>query len=120
MEKLHIDAFPYSNGTKSQIIQVRTLDTLKDSFVLQSPTLLKIDVQGFEIQVLQGAKNILRDIDYIIIEMSFRKLYKDQGLFDEVYTVLNNNGFQFQGPLTQMDHPRTKEVLQIDGLFVKT
>jgi FkbM family methyltransferase len=120
IEKLHLDAFPYSKGTTLQKIRIRTLDGLKESMVLQSPTLLKIDVQGFETQVLQGAKNILRDIDYIIVEMSLRKLYKDQGLFDEVYTILIKNGFEFRGPLAQLDNPETKEVLQIDALFIKS
>ena len=64
--------------------------------------------------------NNLHTIDYILVEMSFKKLYKDQGLFDELYTFLKKYGFEFRGPVAQLDHPKTKEVLQIDGLFVKS
>ena len=119
MEKLHIEAFPYSNGRQIDNIQVRTLDNFYGTASLRSPILLKVDVQGYETKVIEGAKKILRDIDYIIIEMSFRKLYKGQGLFDDIYKSLVEIGFEYHGHIGQLNHPRTNELLQIDGLFLR-
>ena len=39
---------------------------------------MKIDVQGYEYQVLKGASKILDKINYIIIELSSNKIYKKQ------------------------------------------
>ena len=53
-------------------VPVRRLDSIIGSDV-QKPVLLKIDTQGFELEVLAGASNILKDIDLIIIECSFHE-----------------------------------------------
>ena len=118
MDDLHKEAFPYSAEERIQKIKVKRLDTILAKKSLSRPVLMKIDVQGYETFVLDGAVQTLRQIDYIICELSFRSLYKDQALFEEVYEKLVNKGFRFMGHMGELQHPQTKEVLQIDGLFI--
>ena len=56
---------------------------------------LKLDVQGAELDVLRGATNSLAHGIAIDIEVEFCELYKSQPLFDEVFSFLRTAGFEF-------------------------
>ena len=121
MEELHKEAFPESSkGQETKAIQVK-VDTLDNFFATEKPVqniLLKIDVQGFEGEVIAGATNMLKYVKVVILEMSLVKLYKDQPLFHDIYTMMYNHGFRFHGNLAQMLHPVTGEVVQLDAIFI--
>jgi FkbM family methyltransferase len=120
MAHLHKEAFPYSAGHSLEKVNLRTLDSMLDTESLRRPVLMKIDVQGYEKCVLLGAGKTLEHTDYVVCEMSLRSLYEGQPLFDEVYRYLTNLGFCFSGQLTELRHPKSCEILQIDGLFLRT
>ena len=122
MEEFHKEAFPYtSEGQASEAlkIQVRTLDGLLRDKSLAENILLKIDVQGFELETLAGAVETLARSKVVIIEMSFAYLYEGQPLFHEVYETMYGHGYRFRGSLAQMLHPETGEIVQTDAIFVK-
>ncbi|KAB2880961.1 FkbM family methyltransferase [bacterium] len=119
MENLHKEAFPYTAGESLEEIQTVCLDDVLAERVLKRPLLIKIDVQGYEKYVLEGAEKTLLISDHILCEMSFRSLYKGQALFDDINDYLRDKGFIFRGPYDSLKHPETGEVLQIDGLFSK-
>ena len=56
---------------------------------------IKLDVQGAELDVLKGATNSLAHTLAIDIEVEFCELYKDQPLFDQVFSFLRKSGFEF-------------------------
>ena len=118
MDDLHKQAFPYTAGERLEKVQIQTLDAVLAGKRIERPLLMKIDVQGYEKFVFEGASETLKQTDYIVCEMSFRSLYKGQALFDEVYRLLIDAGFQFRGHIGEVQHPESTEVLQIDGLFV--
>jgi FkbM family methyltransferase len=60
-------------------------------------TLLKIDTQGFELEVLRAAEDALGDIEAIYCEASFLRLYKEQPLASDVISYLNQKGFTLRG-----------------------
>ncbi len=117
MDELHKNAFPYSAKYKEEKIMTARLDDIININNYKRPILMKIDVQGYENYVIEGAIKTMKSIDYIICEMSFQTLYKDQILFDDLYKIISNKGFKFLGPVTVNKHPITKIPLQIDGLF---
>ncbi len=119
MGDIHKDAFPYSAKEKSEVVQVDTLDNILSGKKLEEPILMKIDVQGNERAVLNGAIKTLEKTNYLLCELSFFHLYKGQALFDEVYDQITNMGFKFNGQLGGVSHPITKVDLQIDGLFLR-
>jgi len=121
MEELHKKAFPYTKGGQSKEsipVQVKTLDGSLADRKLAGNILLKIDVQGYEMEAIEGAKGIMAKTKIAILEMSFATLYAGQPLFHDVYEKMHELGFRFHGSLAQMLHPETGEVMQTDAIFV--
>jgi FkbM family methyltransferase len=119
MAEVHKTIFPYTRESKPETIFIKTLDSMSDQIEYLSRVLLKVDVQGFELEVLKGAKQSLKSIAIIIIETSYLELYESQPLFDDIYTFLKDSGFIYYGNFDQMPDPKTGLVLQSDAIFVK-
>ncbi|GAA4752112.1 FkbM family methyltransferase [Actinomycetospora chibensis] len=78
--------------------------------------LLKIDVQGLELEVLKGLGEQIRGFADIYLECSFRHLYEGQALGTEIIAYLSSRGFQ----LIAIENPargESHEILQADLLF---
>ena len=73
------------------LINIKTLDKVFKNISLKK-TLLKIDVEGYEIYVLNGASKKIKEIPYILIEHQFGNHY--QTSFKEVKVFLLKNGFK--------------------------
>jgi len=122
MEDLHKRAFPQSSEGQSPEpinVNVNTLDKIFSDIQPEKNILLKIDVQGFEAEVINGASGLLSITTIVLIEMSFVKLYKNLPLFHDIYTLMYAQGFKFRGTLAQMLQADTGEVVQIDAIFIK-
>ncbi len=120
MTNLHREAFPISaedGGTER--IQIRRLDDLARELDLKDALLVKVDVQGFEANVIRGGCQTLSRAEVLIVETSFQTLYQGQPLFDDVYQMLKSLGFSYAGNWDQLLDPRTGFVLQADGIFLK-
>jgi hypothetical protein len=80
---------------------------------------LKIDVQGFERQVLDGAGEALRRFDAIELELSVTALYAGQPSLVEMLPLLSNRGFRPVSlePILLDDDGR---LMELDGLFART
>ena len=88
-----IHRFP---GTAEKSVVSVPLETLDDALAAERlirPCLLKVDVQGYEFEVLQGATQTLREVDEILVELSFAELYVGQHLAADVIEVLTSAGF---------------------------
>ena len=114
-----IEAFPFSGKVTKEKIIIKRLDDVREKLSLQKQILMKIDVQGFELNVLKGAKNSLQDVKLIIIETSFFELYQDQPLFKDIYNFLIQHGFNYFGCFEQIIDSRDGKVLQSDSIFIK-
>jgi FkbM family methyltransferase len=108
---------PSDNQTAETIdVPVVRLDAALSPNDLQAPSLLKIDVQGYELKVLDGARELLPAIDYILVEAAFKPWYEDQPLFADIYSYLTDRGFQLRAPVDVLRNP-AGVVTQIDVLF---
>ena len=81
--------------------------------------LVKIDVQGFEKQVIEGGKNVLSKARIIILEVSYEPLYLGQPTFKEIYDELYSLGFEFHGNIEYLRNPKDLSILQSDALFIR-
>jgi FkbM family methyltransferase len=96
----------------------RLSDFLERSQIKQ-PALLKVDVQGFEIEVLKGCKELLRSFQHIYVECSYIELYEGQALVADVIDLLHTSGFRLRGTFNQSNVPG-KGPVQADFLFERT
>jgi FkbM family methyltransferase len=99
-------------------IEVRTarLDDVLELDSLERPLLLKIDVQGAELEVLRGAERLLELADEVFLEASFMEFYSGQALAGEVIAHLHGRGFELSG-VFGMKRDRAGRCLQADLLF---
>jgi len=90
--------FPKTGKVGSEHISIYTLDYfLKNKKInFQENVLLKIDVQGYEYDVLKGAESSLELVKYIYIEVSFLELYSGQKLSDDISLFLIKKGFKLK------------------------
>ena len=80
-------------GIKETIVVPKDrLENVLSADDVRRPCLLKIDVQGGELDVLRGIGPFVDVIDYIYLEVSFIELYEGQPLFPEINEFLNSVG----------------------------
>jgi FkbM family methyltransferase len=96
-------------------VEVRRLEDCLDPAGLPAPVLLKIDVQGAELQVLRGCR-VLDSVDFIYCELSFVDLYEGQPRAEELIVYLAGRGFGLAGVFNQVSTSRFGPT-QADFLF---
>jgi FkbM family methyltransferase len=83
--------------TIKQEIKSTTLDLYFKKIKTHDGIFLKIDTEGAEGLVLKGGEKFLKRVAIIHIETYFKKMYKDQLVFAEIYDYLRSKGFTFTG-----------------------
>lgn len=116
-----------SNAEKTDIIyteeiQIKKLDTLTPQLVTPfEKTLLKIDTQGFEKDVLLGALESLPKFTLLQVEMSLFHLYAGETLFYDMIHFLHQHDFRLYAlEGDNLSNKKTGQLLQIDGIFINT
>ncbi len=114
----HVESEPQSKYIGQQEIGIKRLDEIFEELCnVSNNIMLKIDVQGFEKEVLQGASNSLKSIDVVQLEMSIVPLYKDEMLFCEMIKYLKDLGFELFSLENGYFNSTTGQLLQVDGVF---
>ncbi len=121
MLDMHLRNAPESRYQATERVKVSTLDSALEP-VLSKDTrvLLKIDTQGFEYNVIMGAKSLLRQVCLIECELSLAPLYEGQHLFQDMLNLLGENGFKpvhFEPVFSDLN---TGYCLQVDGTFTRS
>ena len=114
----HSVAAPDSRYVGTETTQVNRLDDLV-SLTAQDRVLLKIDVQGYEKRVLDGAPRILANCRALIVEMSLLPLYESQILAQQLWEFLDKAGFEVWSFEPEFRSPDSGRLLQMDGYFVR-
>lgn len=99
-------------------VPVQRLDDLSDHWKGRIRQLLKIDVQGFELNVVRGAVETLKSCAYVYTECSEVALYDGQALRGEVEAFLQKQGFVIQGRYNEQKS--NGQLIQADYLFVRS
>jgi FkbM family methyltransferase len=117
----HIEGAPESKIIGKEKVQVFPLDEIAPSLMKDCKNIfLKIDVQGFELEVLKGAKNILDKAKGVEMEISLVPLYKDQKwLLSEILEFMTNKGFTLVSIVPAFTDHKTGKVLQCNGIFFR-
>lgn len=110
--------FPGTREAGTRTIEVRRLDEVVSADDLVGSSLLKIDVQGFELELLRGAESLLSHIDAIYVECSFVELYTGQALAADVIAFLSERGFRLEG-IYNPSYDADGRAIQADFAFEK-
>jgi hypothetical protein len=97
-------------------VDVVRLDDIVKARKLPWPDLIKLDVQGYELEVLKGAADAIQHAKAAILEVSFVEYYQGQCFFDGVVEHMAKSGFLIYafGVNTLLGRP----IHQTDVLFV--
>ncbi len=102
-------------------IEVKTLDSIFDSMKMDDKSIfLKMDVQGFESNVISGAKQHLSHIKAIQLEMPLEKTYNGGGDFYELDTLLRQNEFKLISIDSGYYNPENGFNIEVDGIYCNT
>lgn len=116
----HLESAPQAEYTGEEQIEVRTLDSEFPTYYRHGEQVyLKIDTQGYERFVLEGANQSLDAIRGIQIEMSLVPLYDGEMLYREVIDYMDARGFKLVSLEPGFSDAKTGQLLQVDGLFFR-
>jgi FkbM family methyltransferase len=117
---LYVENTAHYDAANLQVREVASarLDTVAARERLAAPDLIKIDVQGAEIDVLAGAGETLRDASALIVELSLIDYNRKAPLIAETMAAVDRAGFTC-ADLCEVHRTDRNFVLQLDLLFVR-
>jgi FkbM family methyltransferase len=115
-----VEADPETAFVDSEECEVTTLDILRGQLVRPDErAFLKLDVQGYELEVLQGAEETLRQVEALDVELAVVRLYQGAPLLSDVVRHLDERGFGLVSIDPGFTQRRTGAILEVDGLFAR-
>ena len=116
----HKSALPSSGYVGRESVPLRRLD---DEFAQARRNargvMLKLDTQGYELQVLSGGSETLRVATLVSIEMSLVPLYSGAPSFIDLHQMLVREGFDMASIEPVFSDPATGKLLQVDGVYLR-
>ncbi len=118
IDERHAESTPDSAYVGKETVPTVRLDTLWDDVVRDADRVfLKIDVQGFEMEVLRGAEAVLDRLHGIQVELSLVPLYVGAPAWREVVDWIAERGFELAG--IEPAFVERGRLLQVDGIFLR-
>lgn len=100
------------------VLETRTLDDVCEERGVDSIDLLKIDVQGYELEVLRGGTRVLCNTRSALLEVEFCPIYEGGPLFTEVLQYMGDLGFHLSAIVGQ-HRSHDGRLLHADALFIR-
>ncbi len=97
---------------------MQTIDSIIKSTGMIAPNFLKLDVQGYELEVLKGAQNTLSKISVVLTEVNLIDIHKGAPLLDELVLFMRDAGFLAYDICGLARRPLDKALWQADVIFV--
>ena len=110
-----------SHARKQQKIKSSKLkDEIPNELKKYTNNLIKIDVQGAELKVLEGLDDLINNFEVVILEVSIHQYNKDAPLFDQVLDFMKKKNFKLYDifDLKRLGYQKSF-LLQFDCIFVR-
>ena len=118
MLPFHIKSAPRSQYIGRETVEIKTLDSMMDDLCSMGANIyLKIDTQGYESKVINGAERSLAHINTVQLEMSLIPLYQDASLFIDMHKLLSQKGYTLVSIEPGFCDKNTGQLLQVDGIY---
>ena len=116
----HASAAPESAYVSAEKVPIFRLDTVATPYLEKARNpFLKIDTQGYEWHVLDGASAIVPRMRGVLCELSLVPLYEGQRLWLEIIRRLEHEGFTLWSIQMGFTDPRDGRTLQVDAIFFR-
>lgn len=121
MLSAHEAAAPESRYTGTERVEVRTLDEIAQEHLGPGPgrIFLKVDAQGYEKRVLEGASHLLDRVQAVQLELSIVPLYEGAPGFREMLDHMEALGFSLYWMRAGFTDPASGQMLQADAIFAR-
>lgn len=96
-------------------VKIVRLDEVLSAGAFAKPYGIKVDTEGFELEVLEGCRGIMNDVEFVIAEVSVKKIFKDGYKFSQIVALMAEYGFEIMDILSSSGGPPNN----FDCLFVK-
>jgi FkbM family methyltransferase len=97
-----------------------TLDAITAATPFAQPDFLKLDVQGYELDVLEGAPRALESAEAVLMEVNFLEIYAGARLFHDAVAFMAARRLQVYDIGTFFRRPYDNALWQADVIFVKS
>jgi FkbM family methyltransferase len=110
----------FESDANNQIeVELQTLDNLFETKQFARPDFIKLDVQGFELEVFKGAAECLRQAKVLLVETHIQPSYENAPFAHEIITELGRHGFRIFDLCSYVQRPIDSRLSQIDFVFAK-
>lgn len=100
----------------TESVEVRRLDEILES---GPQTLLKIDTQGFDLEVLAGSNGVLPSVEAVLLEVPVRQIYDGAPGISEIIERLSDLGYLLSAAVPVSRDADGLTVIEFDGLFIR-
>jgi FkbM family methyltransferase len=115
----HLEAYPEAAYVGTEEVPTARLDSIAAAFGIgDRPTMMKIDVQGFALEVLAGSAETLGRVSCLQVEMSLVSLYANEPTMPTLLRYLEERGFALTEIEPGFYERDTGRLLQVDGRFI--
>jgi FkbM family methyltransferase len=104
------------NPPAPRTVPLRTVDSLLQERRWQAPFGLKIDTEGFEHRVIEGATELLKETQFVIAEVSVSQRFENSYTFEEFIELMSSRGFALCDILNAVRYSE-RELSYIDAVF---
>lgn len=84
---------PSSKAVESRRVPLRSIDSLLTDGTIEMPQLVKLDVQGFEAEVLAGGEQLWGNVKAFVVELSLDRFWKEAKVLHEMVALFANRGY---------------------------
>ena len=113
-----VEFAPGTQEARREDVVLAPLDQFIRAEDIAGPALLKLDVQGFELEALKGCETLLSRFNHIYVEISFFPLYEGQVLAAELIEWLAARGFHVSAA-GNPSYGKDRRIVQMDMLFTR-
>jgi FkbM family methyltransferase len=107
------------SGLAKATAEMLVLDELIAERRIPPPDFIKLDVQGYELEVLRGATQALSTCEALLLEVSFYREHPAMPTVDEVIQFLSNRGFRWFDVMGILRRPGNDALWQMDLYFLR-
>jgi FkbM family methyltransferase len=110
---------PQQNAGGTASAEMRVLDEMIAEGTIPPPDFMKLDVQGYELEVLKGGSQAMQAASGVMLEVSFGRFGPEMPIYSDILAFLHERGFGWYDVAGIYRRPEDDALFQLDMIFLK-